>query len=195
LSFYLSEKSLNLEKIALDREIDPSRGAQDDKKNIADSSRGVSISAKTPADTQDDKMKGDDKKNINDPYLSYWLAFLEPIYGQKCYTEFWQANDWLRDFFPNALPKEPAKIRRVEDNKLSLAVKKIKGYIFNGALGDWIEQVVKDLQWQKISPRVKGMAAAADTKVVINDVMLKFHENDRRKFFRDEFEKKFNMNK
>jgi hypothetical protein len=133
--------------------------------------------------------------DIDDPYLAYWLAFLEPIYGQECYNKFWQANDWLKNIFPNASPKEPVKMRKVEDDWLSLAVRMIRGFVLNGSVGDWIERSVKDLQWKKISPRVKEMAALDDRRVVINDVMLKFHENDRREFFRDELEKKINMNK
>jgi hypothetical protein len=51
-----------------------------------------------------------------------------------------------------------------------------------------LEKIAKKIQWWKISPHVKEMAALGDNRVVINDAMLKFHENDRR----EEFKKKFN---
>jgi hypothetical protein len=176
LSFYLSEDNLNLEKIALAKnkvyfqeESDPSRGAQDDKNE------------------KDDK--------IDDPYLSYWLAFLEPIYGQECYNRFWGANNWIKNIFPNILPKEPVARRQVGGEKsreYTLPVAEAATPLPRGGLfiGDWQELIAKKIQGGKISPRVKEMAALGDTRVVINDKMLKFHENDRREEFRNQLKVK-----
>jgi len=124
----------------------------------------------------------------DDPYFYYWLAFLEPIYGQECYSKFWQANSWLKNIFPNSLSKEPVARRRIENNFLSLAVKMVKSIWFYGALGDVLEKIVKKIQWQKISSHVKEMAAAGDTRVMLDETMLKFHENDRREEFRRNYE-------
>jgi hypothetical protein len=118
-----------------------------------------------------------------DPYLSYWLAFLEPIYGQDCYEKFWRANSWIEKIFPNILLKRPVALRQVTDNNFSLAIRKIKSFFCYGQWGDQLEKFLQKIQWLKISPHLKEMAKLNDNRVVINDQMLKFHENDRREEF------------
>jgi hypothetical protein len=127
----------------------------------------------------------------DDPYFSYWLAFLEPIYGQECYNKFWQANGWIKNIFPNILPKEPVARRQVGKILSQSAGRDCD--VTNGFfywLGNFLEKIAKKIQWWKISPRIKEMSALDDTRVVINDAMLKFHENDRREEFRKKFEDK-----
>jgi hypothetical protein len=176
LSFYLSEADMDLKKIALLEELDPSRGA--------------SAFAKASADKQNDKK-------IDDPYLAYWLAFLEPIYGQRCYNKFWEANSWIKNIFPNVLPKEPVSRRMVG---YVSGLKTVTHPVASGTrhpsregnnfFGDWLEKAVKKIQWRKLSFRVKKMAALGDTRVVISEQMLKFHENDRREEFREQLKNK-----
>ncbi|MDD4902421.1 MAG: hypothetical protein PHE24_04770 [Patescibacteria group bacterium] len=130
--------------------------------------------------------------DMADPYFYYWLGFLEPIYGEDCYNKFWQANSWLKNIFPNILPKQPVLRWRINsDNDLTIITHPVaSGTRHPSREGtDWLEKIAKKIQWWKISPLVKKMAALGDTRVVINDRMLKFHENDRREFFREELRK------
>ncbi len=124
--------------------------------------------------------------DLADPYFCYWLGFLEPIYGLECYERLWVANSWIKNFFPNILPKQPVKIRCVADNAFSGTIKRIRTFFLSGVLGDWLEKSAQTIQWWKINPQIKAMAATGDTRVVINDKMLKFHENDRRREFREQ---------
>jgi hypothetical protein len=212
LSFYLSEDNLNLESVLL-------------KKSDSNGQlRNSLIKADPSLIARDDKMEGNDKEInspllggvaegwgvlIDDPYFSYWLAFLEPIYGQDCYERFWQANAWIKNIFPNILPKEPVSRRQVgkispqsaardrNEAKYTLpAFARAQAPLPRRGLfvGDWLEKIVRKIQWWKISPRVKEMVALGDTRVVINDAMLKFHENDRREFFREELIKRESFN-
>ena len=125
-----------------------------------------------------------------DPYFIYWLANLEPIYGQKVYEEFWQANSWLKDALPNIEAKKPASRRRVTDNIFSSGYKKLKNFFLAGRWGDWLEKIFKKIQWLKIPAKVKAMSLLNDKRVVINEQMLKFHENDRREEFSAKLEAK-----
>ena len=167
LSFYLSENSLNLESVVL---------------------------------------------KPDDPYFCYWLAFLEPIYGQGCYNKFWEANAWLKNIFPNIEAKRPVARRCVGRDQLYYLQLRAGQVVNQPTLSGtkptlprdashsrgfgicdhprrgMLEKIAKKIQWWKISPHVKEMAALGDNRVVINDAMLKFHENDRR----EEFKKKFN---
>jgi hypothetical protein len=156
LSFYLSEENMSLESVVLKP-------------------------AKYCGPTETD-----------DPYLSYWLAFLEPIYGQECYNKFWEANAWLKNIFPNIEPKRPVSRRQVggiKSREYTLPVAEAAPPLprrgLSAYFGDWLEKLAKKIQWWKISVHVKEMAVFNDSRVVINDAMLKFHENDRREFYRE----------
>lgn len=118
----------------------------------------------------------------DDPYLAYWLVFLEPIYGQECYNKFWEANGWIKKIFPNIFPKMPVPRRRV-----GMDAKQLPVFLPLKRFVDWLERMLQKVQWWKIPAHVKEMAALNDNRVVINESMLKFHENDRREYFRDKY--------
>jgi hypothetical protein len=126
----------------------------------------------------------------DDPYLYYWLGFLEPVYGQECYNEFWAANDWLKKYFPNILRKETNPSRLVKDGFVSRAKKGTAKLIFGGWLGDFVEKSSRWVQLKKISANTASAARFNDGRVIISDTMLKFHENDRRKEFRNQLKVK-----
>ncbi|MDD5527378.1 MAG: hypothetical protein PHO56_00155 [Patescibacteria group bacterium] len=118
---------------------------------------------------------------VADPYLAYWLAFLKPIYGQECYDLFWQANVWLNNYFPNILPIVANQTKIVKDNRLAALEKKINSWWFDSFIGACLETLARKIQMKKMSGRRSGPG------VIIADNILKFHENDRREFFREEF--------
>jgi hypothetical protein len=127
-------------------------------------------------------LRSADAADIDDPYLAYWLAFLKPIYGQGCYNEFWRANLWLKNYFPNILPIIAERTKVVEDNWLSGFKKKANSWWFDSFVGDYLEALTKKLQRKKMSARRSGPG------VVIADNILKFHENDRREEFRNQLQ-------
>jgi hypothetical protein len=122
----------------------------------------------------------------DDPYFYYWLAFLEPIYGLECYRKFWEENSWLKSVFPNLGLKNPVLRRRLGDDLFSALIKNTGGFCFRGALGDLLERIAKKIQWRRLSPEIKAKAARRDEGVILNEAMLKFHENDRRAEFREQ---------
>jgi hypothetical protein len=164
LSFYISDDHLDLEDITLPEEPDSS-----------------SRSLGTPwPDRQDDKSSKDD------PCLATWLAFMEPIYGLDIYEKFWQANNradgWFKKIFPSAEAKRPVPNRLVNDSLFSMVIKNIGRLFFSY---DWLENLVAKIQRWKLSPEVKELAAQDNSNVVLDERMLKFHENDDRENFRE----------
>jgi hypothetical protein len=119
-----------------------------------------------------------------DPYLYYWLAFLEPVYDNGGGDNFWQSNAWIKKHFPNFYPNSGNKSRMVKDGFLSLAIKRFFNIFASTWLGDFLEIFFKSLQFKKVAHRFSGPG------VVISEEMIKLHENDRRELFREEFEKK-----
>ena len=129
--------------------------------------------------TEDNLNLEDITLKPDDPYFNYWLAFLEPLYGLDVYEKFWEANAWLKKHLPNVFPTVANQGRIVKDSFFSIFCKRVKFWWFDLWLGDKLEILAKKFQFAKMSKKSSGIG------VIINDKILKFHENDRREFFRE----------
>ncbi|MFH1089304.1 MAG: hypothetical protein V1716_02680 [Candidatus Uhrbacteria bacterium] len=114
-----------------------------------------------------------------DPYFSYWLASLVPIFDRENILEKILANNvWLKEPLPNSF----SRARHSEISPRSFCF----GFL---SYLSFFETWFRQLQ-QKLLPCEIKDVANLDSKVIINDQMLKFHTNDRRVHFRDEWQKK-----
>ncbi len=120
-----------------------------------------------------------------DPYLYYWLAFLDPVFDDGVSYIFWSNNEWIKKYMPNFWPTKTNKEKLVQDSKLSVFFRRLGVLVFGG----WLEVLAKKVQFPKVSKRFSGPG------VVINDSMLKFHENDRRVEFRERLKEKIDAQK
>jgi len=155
----------------------------------------------TRSDTQDKLCLtifiSEDKLDISslklipaDIYLTYWVSQIMPVYDSKeYYNRFLQANHWALDHFANFIPYQPSYRRQVKDNWLSKLIRLIGGMASWGLLG-WVQELLAKKIQLRILPEKLRQVANKDTSVVINDQVLKFHDNDRRGKFQDMFEKK-----
>ncbi len=112
------------------------------------------------------------KIGADDPYLLMWTATLAPILDRDdVMTKLRATNRWIRP----ALPK-------------SHRVCRSSAYVAGGrfALPDigFVESFAERLQRARF-PRVLREHMNRDTRVVVMNGMLKFHENDRREAIRD----------
>ena len=103
----------------------------------------------------------------------YWLASMFPIYDRDhTYEKFIKANAWLRDFLPNFTPFEPSPARTITPftaHALQTFVRTLSP-----------ETALKNLQKKILHPRLRELAAQTDSRVIIQDDMLKLHMNDTR---------------
>lgn len=114
-----------------------------------------------------------------DPYLSYWLATLSPLYDRDgAFEKFWQANAKFLQQVPNARAKYLSNRRTLRE--------KIIGHHTPTKIGAWLEVFAKRLQ-RKIMAR-RERERAPGTGVVISDSILKFHEEDRRELYRQKWQ-------
>lgn len=119
-----------------------------------------------------------------DIYFYYWLGHLAPIYEEVgIFDKFVEANNWLKEFLPNTRAYETNRRRQVKLGMVGRAIKRINKIIF----GLIPEKLIKKIQLNNLAPQLKQLANL-DTRVVINDQVLKFHANDRREEFRKKFE-------
>lgn len=119
-----------------------------------------------------------------DPYLVYWITQLTPLINREGSLEkFWQANSWIKkyiaDFQENglALNKNMMQFDKIASFKYLFWEK-----VLAGRIGDYLEKFLGRWQIKKISQRVKTRNLSP--AVIINDQMIKLHQEDRREEYR-----------
>ncbi|MFH1253675.1 MAG: hypothetical protein V1664_05125 [Candidatus Uhrbacteria bacterium] len=115
----------------------------------------------------------------SDPYFVYWLASLMPIFDrEEIQKKIWQENSWLKEILPNVFPRNIHE--EIQPKHLwVLPLDFLK--MFEDAARYW---------QQKFLPCELRDTANLDSRVVISEQMLKFHTNDRRQHFYDEWQKR-----
>lgn len=112
-----------------------------------------------------------DKEDI---YLAFWMKSLKPITGYEIFKKFMQINcKWLSGYF---------HCYQKADSKSEIAVNEEKSLLapIDNFIGKY--QLKRIEQRKKLLPDGRGINASCG--------MLKFHDNDRRYEFREEFLKR-----
>jgi hypothetical protein len=126
-----------------------------------------------------------------DPYFIYWFGQLVPIYDSQGYfNKLVSMNKWINGYLPNLIFNKPVQRRAIKDNKWSFALKNMKEVILGGVLGNFLERILKAVQKKKMIRNKESKLREQNTAVIIEDDILKFHENDRRKQYAEQFSKK-----
>jgi len=128
-----------------------------------------------------------------DPYFYYWLATLQPIYDDGCYEKFIAANRWVSDRLPNFSLKDLKSDLLVRDNRMSKVFQTVDGWCFYSFFGESQERLARVFQKRKMARNLSSLASEPDSRVIISDTMLKFHESDRREEFRRAWEEKYRL--
>lgn len=128
-----------------------------------------------------------------DIYLCYWIRQLVPTYDPDNLLQAIQsANAWVDEFVaPTAAPYQLIDRYRALDSRLSSVIKKILEKFWAGRYGNLMESQAKALQQthRKLYPPKTG----DNRSVIVSDTMMKFHENDRREYFCEEWRKRLRL--
>lgn len=117
-------------------------------------------------------------RDYDDVYLRYWVTHLTPLFARRGVMEdFWRANTWAHKALHQTPRPAPFLNGRVP------IVVRIVEWLLSGWIGNLCEQVSRAVQLQ----RMGSSAVGRDTAIVISDIMLKFHENDRRQWYAEEW--------
>ena len=113
-----------------------------------------------------------------DSYLRYWVASLVPLYDAGgVMAAFTAANEWVRTELPGAEPVFPAHRRSIGPRRgfgwLLPLLRRVDG---------WAKR--RQLKW--FPPHIREQANL-DSRVVIADHILKFHVDDRRARYEQQF--------
>lgn len=120
--------------------------------------------------------------NGDDIYFIYWLANLITIYEKgDMYKKFIQANGWLKNYLPNWQTVLASDRRTVKSGE-----NKVYEAIINLIFGR-LEKILKNIQLKLMPKEIKELANK-DSRVVINNNILKLHVKDRRQEYRKKWE-------
>lgn len=121
-----------------------------------------------------------------DIYLAYWLRTLIPLFDPDNFFDRLQAaNPWAASLVPPKISFHAAPRIRTDRARASRIWRNFWERTWGGQYGDMLEKQAKSIQERRMKPR--------ELAVVVNDTMMKFHENDRREYFRDEWKKRLTL--
>jgi hypothetical protein len=111
----------------------------------------------------------------HDAYLVYWLLGIIPIYSRgDIYEKFINSNDWIKKYLPN-FSSPVISFRRHKNIKNNMIL--LLDLFFS-----WFNVVFRNIQIWLMPPELKNLANK-NTKVVMNNGIIKMHTNDRREFY------------
>ena len=120
--------------------------------------------------------------NSNDIYYPYWVSNLIPVYNpDNLYEKFLEANKWHKKYLPNTYPNQFSK--EIKANNFSKFFGILANFIFNPPIiKRWLYNWYRSFQIKIIDKNLKALINI-DTRVIVNERMLKFYSNDNRELF------------
>jgi hypothetical protein len=116
----------------------------------------------------------------HDHYFKYWLADLVPVFVRDdMYNKLIDSNHWFLNQLPN-WEKYKSQKRQVKDFMPRIG-SKIMDILFG-----WLERPAVLLQLKFLPADLRALMNR-DSRVIVNDKMLKFHKNDRREEYNKTF--------
>ena len=114
----------------------------------------------------------------NDIYFIYWLAHLVPLY-QEIPENIYKYNAWLESTLPNFPGRHCINIWLTPGAGKS-RFKKITEFLFGGIVGKGYEYIIKFIRLPIVIYKTKQLKEKG-WGVIVNDNMLKFHMDIRKK--------------
>ncbi len=129
--------------------------------------------------------------NHHDIYLPHWIQQLMPIYNPDyLYEKFMKANNWYKEYLPNGYNNE--FVHEVKETYFSRFYNIIINALFSiPFISYYIHGLLRKIQILIIGHNLKALVNL-NTKVIVNNQMLKFHDNDRREMFFKQWKEKLN---
>lgn len=121
-----------------------------------------------------------------DPYLIQWTRRVVPLFSiSGTYERFWKANvAWLASELREPLPYRTIPLRTVDDSLFSRLKRTALEYILF-PFAPFLESFARSFERRHMRDAASRHIRLTHTGVVIDNHTLKFHEEDRRVFFRE----------
>lgn len=115
-----------------------------------------------------------------DVYLAYWVRSLKPIVDDGVSVEFLYENLWAKKFF------DDSEDFLIDSSRASVSGSFVsRGFerFLSSSFGDYVELKLKN--WQLRRSREKMKLATAAASLLVEDHVLKFHNIDKRREYRN----------
>ncbi len=113
----------------------------------------------------------------NDIYLAFWISNLKIIVDDGCSYEFLSSNSWINRYFESKVV--------LDENHKRYKPKSILNFLFPKSFENFMKK------WQLKRARQKSKSVGFESSLILTSHMLKFHNLDRRAYYRDKWMKKF----
>lgn len=115
-----------------------------------------------------------------DPYLTYWVTMLIPLYGRgEVWSEFSQANAWVKNFLPHALALNTGP------HWLYTSAPLRRSHLLSWLR--WLDGRLQRFQIHHLPTLLQEIASQPTTDVVLSPDVIKLHDNDRRVVYREQW--------
>lgn len=122
-----------------------------------------------------------------DPHFTFWTSQAVPLINDRgTYEKFQTENSWVTENLPNAWQWSWQQ-RALKPNKGLQSIKTFFETAFSQPIGDMLEGMARDRQLVKMEKNVESKSKEGTTEVIISDEILKFHEDDRRGRYNEQF--------
>ena len=123
-----------------------------------------------------------------DIYLTYWLEQLIPVFDPSNVSQvIKEKNAWTKKYLPNTSEAfNPLGLWKVSHNVFTNTFQRVFETLLSGSIGDSLERMLRNIQLKKLKEKNIDFDSHK-TDVIVSDEMLKFHDNDRREYFKQEW--------
>lgn len=125
----------------------------------------------------------------DDVYLAFWMKSMKPVIDNGFTDAFLSENEWARSYFESPADFKISKRRLLPVGQVNALFNSMFAFAFGGSIGDFFEKKLS--VWQKKRALRKAALSSRESNLVVTDHMLKFHNIDRRKSYRDKWRAKF----
>jgi len=128
----------------------------------------------------------------NDIYLAYWLKTLQPVCGDyQTYIDLMDHNrKFLERFFATPLNYQKRHYRA--NRGWVRKIRRFRERILRGKFGKWLEGKLRSWQMKRMQAKLEKMSKneGKEANIIISDKILKFHNIDRREYYKKRWIKK-----
>lgn len=119
------------------------------------------------------------KSADQDHHFAFWATQAVPLMDDGVWAKFVEANRAWTSRLPNAWPTAWTQTT-IKPNRVLRNIKHFYEQVFGMSRAELFEASARDRQMAKMEKNTTSKLAAGTTEVVVNEDVLKFHEEDRR---------------
>ena len=120
----------------------------------------------------------------NDIYLAFWFKYQVPILDDNVSKDLIIKNTWIKNYL-----EEEVVFRNDKLISNKSYIKTVLSFALNGVIGDVIEKALGS--WQLRRSKNKADMLKDKSGISISPSILKFHNNDRRREYRNKWFNKY----